>query len=301
MLNVVRIIPVTIVAALILLGVKVGDVWSGLADALTAGPPPAQVAAVAPATGGQPAVAASGKLAAGMSTVQTAAEDKAARRFALSAQASAEETQAPGAAAGTQARKAVISSAQAAESGDAAQGDPGAKGADVPAAPTAQGGAVSGTVGEGGAAESGGGGASSPSEFSQAEIELLQNLSRRRDELDSRERQIEMRENLMAATEKRIEERISELRRIESQIDSLLIKYDEQRQRQIDSLVKIYQNMKAKDAARIFERLDMNVLLEVAENMKSRSLAPILAEMDPNRAQKITVELATRRQLPGTN
>ena len=33
--------------------------------------------------------------------------------------------------------------------------------------------------------------------------------------------------------------------------------------------------------------------------MKEAKLAPVLAEMDPARAQRITVELATRRQLPG--
>ncbi len=297
MLNVVRIIPVTIVAALILLGVKVGDVWSGVTDALTAAPSAPQVTAAAADATGARKMAIAENVAGDISAAPPSADDKAARRFALSAAANAEEP----AAAGGQGRKAVIAGAQAAENGEAGAGE-AANGADVPAAPTAQGGAVSGTLGEGGPSGAGEGrGSSSPSEFSQAEIELLQNLSRRRDELDSRERQIEMRENLMAATEKRIEERIGELRRIESQIDSLLIKYDEQRQRQIDSLVKIYQNMKPKDAARIFERLDMNVLLEVAENMKSRSLAPILAEMDANRAQKITVELATRRQLPGTN
>ncbi|MEQ9126023.1 MAG: hypothetical protein RIM80_26055, partial [Alphaproteobacteria bacterium] len=230
MLNVVRIIPVTIVAALILLGVKVGDVWSGVTDALTAAPSAPQVtAAAADATGARKmAIAENG--AGDISAAPPSADDKAARRFALSAAANAEEPAAAGAAAGGQGRKAVIAGAQAAENGEAGADGEAANGADVPAAPTAQGGAVSGTLGEGRPSGAGEGrGSSSPSEFSQAEIELLQNLSRRRDELDSRERQIEMRENLMAATEKRIEERIGELRRIESQIDSLLIKYDEQR------------------------------------------------------------------------
>src|SRR3546814_4430099 len=57
---------------------------------------------------------------------------------------------------------------------------------------------------------------------------------------------------------------------------------------QMQSLVKIYESMKPKDAARIFEELDMEVLLEVVERMKERKTAPILAEMNPERAKTVT-------------
>ena len=56
--------------------------------------------------------------------------------------------------------------------------------------------------------------------------------------------------------------------------------------------------MKPKDAARIFEELDMEVLLEVIERMKERKTAPILAQMNPQRAKTVTLELAQRRELP---
>jgi len=56
--------------------------------------------------------------------------------------------------------------------------------------------------------------------------------------------------------------------------------------------------MKPKDAARIFEELDMEVLLEVVERMKERKTAPILAQMNPQRAKTVTLELAQRRELP---
>ena len=59
--------------------------------------------------------------------------------------------------------------------------------------------------------------------------------------------------------------------------------------------MKIYENMKPKDAARIFEELDMAVLLDVIERMKERKTAPILAQMNPKRAKAITLELAKRR------
>jgi len=56
--------------------------------------------------------------------------------------------------------------------------------------------------------------------------------------------------------------------------------------------------MKPKDAARVFDTLDMPILLDVLQRMKERLAAPILANMDPERAKSVTVELAQRRQLP---
>jgi flagellar motility protein MotE (MotC chaperone) len=70
------------------------------------------------------------------------------------------------------------------------------------------------------------------------------------------------------------------------------------RSARLQSLVKIYENMKPKDAARIFDQLDMDVLLDVVERMKEARVAPILALVNPQRAQDITIQLAERRKLP---
>ena len=62
--------------------------------------------------------------------------------------------------------------------------------------------------------------------------------------------------------------------------------------------MKIYENMKPKDAARIFEALDMDTLLLVAERMNERKLAPVMAQLNSERAKEITVELTRAGQLP---
>ena len=63
-------------------------------------------------------------------------------------------------------------------------------------------------------------------------------------------------------------------------------------------MCEIYENMKPKEAARIFEALEMDTLLEVAERMKERKLAPIMAKMHPEKARDMTVELSRLRRLP---
>jgi len=135
-------------------------------------------------------------------------------------------------------------------------------------------------------------------EMTDEELVLLQSLSQRREELEQRAREIDEREVLLKAAEQRIEQRIGELERLQQSIEALLVQHDEQTEAQMQSLVKIYESMKPKDAARIFEGLDLDVLLAVIERMKERKTAPILAQMDPERAKTVTLELAQRRELP---
>ena len=137
-----------------------------------------------------------------------------------------------------------------------------------------------------------------PLEMSAAEIELLQQLAARRDELDQRAQTLARRESLVKAAEKRLSEKVGELERLRAEIEDLLVAYDEQESKQLTRLVTIYEKMKPKDAARIFEDLDRDVLLKVVERMNERKTAPILAEMRADKAQRLTAELAEREELP---
>ena len=136
--------------------------------------------------------------------------------------------------------------------------------------------------------------------FTPAEVEVLQRLSGRREVLEQRSRQMAMREKILQATEKRIDTKIVELKKLEMQIKGLLLEHDKEAEGQIKSLVKVYENMKPKDAARIFEELDMEILLNVTERMKEVKMAKVMAAMNPKKAKALTVRLATRRRLPKT-
>lgn len=137
-----------------------------------------------------------------------------------------------------------------------------------------------------------------PGPMSQAEIDVLQTLAKRRDELDKRGRELDMREGLLKAAEGRIDKKVEELKTLQGSIQSLLKKHEQEQDNQLASLVKIYENMKPKDAAKIFEALEMPVLLNVLERMSERKVAPIMAVMNPLKAKSVTSELANRRQLP---
>lgn len=136
-----------------------------------------------------------------------------------------------------------------------------------------------------------------PSTFSPAEIALLENLARRRDEIEQRARGLDVRENLLEATEQRIDEKIETLQALETRIEKFVERHDAAETEQMRRLVKVYESMKPKDAARIFEEIDMEVLLEVAGGMKENKIAAIMANMTPRRAQELTIELADRKAI----
>ena len=100
---------------------------------------------------------------------------------------------------------------------------------------------------------------------------------------------------LLEATEKRIDQKIAKLQALEKDIGGIVDKQAAEDDARLKSLVKIYETMKPRDAARIFEQLDLPVLLGVVEHMKERSAAPILAAMDPSKARTVTLALAERK------
>lgn len=134
-------------------------------------------------------------------------------------------------------------------------------------------------------------------QFSRIELDILQSLSARREQLAKWEEEVRTKENLLDATEARINKRIEEINALEKNVRDLLAQYEKQEDANIRSLVKIYENMKPKEAARIFNELEMPVLLMVADRMSERKAAPVLAKMDPKKAKTLTVELAAQREM----
>ena len=129
---------------------------------------------------------------------------------------------------------------------------------------------------------------------SPGERAILGRLQDRRQELDSRQRELDMRESLIKAAEKRLEAKVQELKDIEQRIKVATGARDKAEAERFKGIVAMYENMKPKDAARIFNRLDMRVLIEVATAIKARTMSEILANMTSEAAEKLTVELANR-------
>jgi len=129
---------------------------------------------------------------------------------------------------------------------------------------------------------------------SAGERAVLERLRDRNQELDARNHELDMRENLMKAAEKRLEAKVVELKDTEARVNDAIGNRDKAEAQRFNSIVSMYENMKPKDAARIFDRLDLNILVSVSTKINPRKMSDILAQMSPDAAERLTVELASR-------
>lgn len=134
--------------------------------------------------------------------------------------------------------------------------------------------------------------------LSQAEVQVLQALGARRAELDARGEALGTQDGLMLAAEQRLNERLAELRTLETHVNDLLGQLDEAQEERLRNLVDVYQRMRAKDAAAVFDGLDDDVLVQVASRMRQANLAEVMGRMEPTRARALTTMLAERARPP---
>ena len=119
-------------------------------------------------------------------------------------------------------------------------------------------------------------------------------MQARRQELDARAREIDIRENLLKAAEKRIESKVEEMKATESRISVANEQKAEADNARFKGIVTMYESMKPKDAAKVFDRLEMPVLIEIASQIAPRKMSDIMGLMQPEAAERLTVELARR-------
>jgi flagellar motility protein MotE (MotC chaperone) len=136
-----------------------------------------------------------------------------------------------------------------------------------------------------------------PLTLTKAEIDVLRQLAKRRDELDARAKALDDREALLKATEQKIAEEVKQMQQMKAGYEQAKTARDDAAEANLRRLVTVYESMKPEEAARIFETMEGAVLLDVVTRMGERRLAPILAQMSPAKAQALTIAMANRRTL----
>jgi flagellar motility protein MotE (MotC chaperone) len=128
-----------------------------------------------------------------------------------------------------------------------------------------------------------------------AERALLERLRERRAELEARERAAEAREAVLAAAEQRLAQRIEELARLQERLEALERNRAEREDSGWRGLVRLYESMRPREAAAIFDELEMPVLVQILDRMREAKAAPVIGAMRPERARQATMELARHR------
>lgn len=124
------------------------------------------------------------------------------------------------------------------------------------------------------------------------ELNHLMRLAERKKELDAREEELNRMETEMAKQKEELQKKVSDLEKMRNSISTVLeerVKGDDQK---IETLVQFYSNMKATQAAKIFETLDEDLGVQILGRMKKKNAAEVLNLMKPDKAQMFTEKFA---------
>ena len=134
-----------------------------------------------------------------------------------------------------------------------------------------------------------------PDPVSIAERAVLESLRERRGQLERREQALAAREAVLAAAESRLKSRLDEMAALQARLETLEKARNEREEAGWRGLVKTYETMRPRDAAAVFDELDMPVLVRIVDRMREAKAAPVLGAMRPDRARLLTAELARHR------
>jgi flagellar motility protein MotE (MotC chaperone) len=126
-----------------------------------------------------------------------------------------------------------------------------------------------------------------PLSLNEKQVEILQTLAHRRKEADN----LEAKKALMELSEKKISEKMNELKKIKDSIEKITKDQAEVDQVGLKKLVKIYESMKPASAAQIFNKLDLATLLRIIPQMNQKKASAILGVMEVHVAKVITAQL----------
>jgi flagellar motility protein MotE (MotC chaperone) len=130
------------------------------------------------------------------------------------------------------------------------------------------------------------------------DLDHLTKLNDRKKELDSREEELNRMEQELQVQKGELEKRMKELSEMRTQISSVLedrVKVDDTK---IDTLVQMYSNMKAPQAAKVFETMDEDLAVEIVGRMKKKNAADIMNLLKPEKAQIFSEKYAGYKREP---
>ncbi|MGX9962784.1 MotE family protein [Roseomonas sp. F4] len=134
-----------------------------------------------------------------------------------------------------------------------------------------------------------------PTAEQRAERGVLEQLRARRAAIEAREAQAVARETMVAAAERRLAQRVEELVALQRRLEALEQERAAREEAGMRGLVKLYEGMRPRDAAVIFDELEMPVLVRLMDQMREAKAAPVMGAMRPERARALTAELARLR------
>ncbi len=124
-------------------------------------------------------------------------------------------------------------------------------------------------------------------------------ITEQKADVAARTRHLTEAEAVLAAAETRATAQIQRLGAIKRDVEALMQQRSTLQQEDLKRMVSIYETMKPRDAARIFNDLETDIIIDVLDRMPERRSAPIIAELEDAKAREVTRLVLQRRALPG--
>ncbi|MDQ7032184.1 MAG: MotE family protein [Desulfonauticus sp.] len=115
--------------------------------------------------------------------------------------------------------------------------------------------------------------------------------------LKAKEKELAEKEASLKELEAHLEAKLKELKTIQAQIKKMLDEANVLKNKRVQHLVKVYSNMKPKQAAQVIESLDEKLAVKILAGMRGRQAGAILSYVSPKKAAKLSEEL-TKLQVP---
>jgi flagellar motility protein MotE (MotC chaperone) len=135
--------------------------------------------------------------------------------------------------------------------------------------------------------------------ISTADVPLLTSLQERQARLEAlevKERQLAEREEGLRLVQQQIEAQVAALTMLRQEIEELLAEKEAFEAQRLEHLVKVYEGMRAAEAASLVERLNEETAVQLFFRMKDKKVGKILEAIKPDVAARLSERLAAMQQ-----
>ncbi|HJK87441.1 MAG TPA: hypothetical protein QKA14_01110 [Candidatus Megaira endosymbiont of Hartmannula sinica] len=132
-------------------------------------------------------------------------------------------------------------------------------------------------------------------DYTREEAILIKKISKRKQDIEKINQNLVNKENMLKIAEDKLNKKAQQMQDMQDKLNEIADQYNYQKDQRILNLVKIYESMRPRDAASIFNDLDEDILLKVALGMKPSKIASIMSYMDTTKAKNLSLDMVKIR------
>lgn len=129
-------------------------------------------------------------------------------------------------------------------------------------------------------------------EVDKAETALVRNILARQSSFDSEQQSLEEQKHILDAAQSALNEKMRDLDSSMAALAERQAAHRETMSAETDRLVRIYEEMPPKEAAAVFNIMDIHVLVSVANRMNPRKISAVMGYMMPERVNIVSQYMA---------